>query len=54
MIRLSNIRKSYRSAAGKESVLEGLDFQLDKGEYVGFGDGEKYTDEYPRDAGAAR
>lgn len=34
MIRLSNIRKSYRSAAGKESVLEGLDFQLDKGEYV--------------------
>ncbi|WP_424236921.1 ABC transporter ATP-binding protein [Bhargavaea ginsengi] len=34
MIRLSNISKSYRSAAGKESVLEGLDFELDEGEYV--------------------
>lgn len=34
MIRLSNINKFYRSAAGKESVLEGLDFQLDEGEYV--------------------
>jgi len=34
MIRLSNISKSYRSAAGRESVLEGLDFELDEGEYV--------------------
>src|SRR5690606_812909 len=34
MIRLSNISKSYRSAAGRESVLKGLDFELDEGEYV--------------------
>ncbi|MFC7365186.1 MULTISPECIES: ABC transporter ATP-binding protein [Bhargavaea] len=34
MIRLKSISKSYRSAAGKDSVLEGLDFQVDEGEYV--------------------
>ncbi|WP_428912665.1 ABC transporter ATP-binding protein [Niallia sp. Krafla_26] len=34
MITLSNIHKSYRSAAGKELVLKNLDFSIDKGEYV--------------------
>ncbi|WP_394238261.1 ABC transporter ATP-binding protein [Niallia oryzisoli] len=34
MIILSNIHKSYKSAAGKELVLKDLSFSIDKGEYV--------------------
>ncbi|AXI10927.1 ATP-binding cassette domain-containing protein [Oceanobacillus sp. 143] len=34
MMTLSNINKSYKSAAGKESVLGGLDFHIGEGEYV--------------------
>lgn len=35
MIRLSNVSKSYATASGPVRVLEGLDFQVDRGESVG-------------------
>lgn len=34
MMTLSNIDKSYKSSAGREAVLRGLEFQISEGEYV--------------------
>ena len=35
MIRLSNVSKAYATSSGKVRVLEGLDFQVNRGESVG-------------------
>jgi capsular polysaccharide transport system ATP-binding protein len=35
MIRLSNVSKAYATSSGKVHVLEGLDFQVNRGESVG-------------------
>jgi capsular polysaccharide transport system ATP-binding protein len=35
MIRLSNVSKAYGTSSGKVSVLQGVDFQVERGESVG-------------------